>query len=246
MYGCNHCLLVVIGQVLKVPHNTESSKAIQACNNSSQRLTQDSGSALACSKQCTKQLSPMRCCASDTVNDFAAGRAGCMLAEALACSKHAACARQQSRVAVFPPDVGSSRNSTDGAPRMPAAMDSRRLSPPDRPRRLRPPGSVPPTFSSRKSDVTLAEQNLYATKQSLPQQTVLRLAELKHEPSAIPGALNRCHGTLKEQAKALDMCEAYDLTRVLAAFPRPTAPSTSVTLSLRDWWDQPCPSITPE
>lgn len=44
-----------------------------------------------------------------------------------------------------PPEVGSSRNSTEGAPRIPAAMPSLLLSPPDRPRKCRPPGSTPPT-----------------------------------------------------------------------------------------------------
>lgn len=58
----------------------------------------------------------------------------------------------------FLPEVGSSRNNTEGAPRMPAAIDSRLLSPPDRPRRCRPPGSVPPTCIAAKHSSTRRQQ----------------------------------------------------------------------------------------
>lgn len=50
------------------------------------------------------------------------------------------------------PDVGSSRNSKEGAPSMPAATDSRFLSPPDSPRKFKPPGSVPPTCAQAAAE----------------------------------------------------------------------------------------------
>jgi hypothetical protein len=45
------------------------------------------------------------------------------------------------------PLVGSSKNKMSGVAKNAAAIDKRRLSPPDKPRSSSPPGSRPPTWS---------------------------------------------------------------------------------------------------
>jgi hypothetical protein len=73
---------------------------------------------------------------------------------------------------------------------MPAAMDNLRLSPPDRPLRLRPPGRLPPTCSAATAyrlpgpglGLTLCEPSLMQTMQ---QQVLLRSG--LQEPASIHG-----------------------------------------------------------